>query len=251
MSVPATKLVAAATTSKPRFRVAEGRGLRVQELSLEETVRHLLGHPLPIPFVDTERIPYRVLHDEYHLPHEVCMEIQLVWRTIHMMEYRRVNPTWPRFTSLATVARTIAPLYVGLQHEVFRVFFLDKKRNVLGVIGSEGFSNQVVMPNQEMANIVEYVRSHPEVAGVMLVHNHPWAPGHPEQYKPAPSNVDERLTHTLATLLAPFEVPVLDHLIVTTLRDPKNPDEGFDVTFPSKALRLGVYSFRTHNHSLE
>lgn len=249
MSIPSMKLPPAAP-SKPRFRVAEGRGLRVQELSLDETVRHLLGRSLPIPFVETEHIPYRVLLNEYQLPHEVCMEIQLMWRTIHMMEYRRVLPTWPRFQTLHTVARTIAPLYVGLQHEVFRVFFLDKRRKVLQVIGSEGFSDKVILPNQEMAYIVEYVRSHPEVAGVMLVHNHPWTPDKPEEYKPAPSNVDERLTLTLASLLAPFEVPVLDHLIVTTLRDPKNPDEGFDVTFPSKALRLGFYSFRSHEHPL-
>ena len=249
MSVPMTHILTAAR-STPRFRVAEGRGLRVQELSLDETARHLLGRPLPIPFVETEHIPYKVLHLEYQLPHEICMEIQLMWRMVHMMEYRRVIPTWPRFATLNTVARTIAPLYVGLQHEVFRIFFLDKKRKVLEVIGVEGVSNQVALPDQEMAHIVEYVRSHPEVRGVMLAHNHPWTPGKPEQYRPTPSNVDERLTHMLASLLAPFEVAVLDHLIVTTLRDPKNPEEWFDVTFPSRALRLGIYSMRSHEHSL-
>jgi DNA repair protein RadC len=236
--------------AKPRFRVNIGHGKPVQELSLEETARILLGKPLPVPFAETENIDYKILHTEYHLPHEVCMEIQLLWRMVHMMEYRRVVPTWPRFTSFTAMARTIAPLYMGLRHEVFRIFFLDKTKKVIEVIGAEGFNDKVLLPGPELNHLIEFARTHPTVRYALFTHNHPWAADKPDEYQPKPSDIDAVLTTKLMAGLAPFDVSVLDHVVVTTLRDPKTPNHNgdFDLVMTQRGINLGFYSFRGHGH---
>lgn len=104
------------------------------------------------------------------------------------------------------VARIFRPAIAGLPHEEFWVLYLSSANTVVGKekVSQGGVSGTVVDHRLVIKRAIELLAS-----GIILVHNHPSGVAQP-------SDDDKRLTRKIAEAASLFDIPVLDHLIVTT-----------------------------------
>ena len=91
-----------------------------------------------------------------------------------------------------------------LDHEEFRVLFLDKKNHLIAdeVQGVGTVDHAPVYPREIMRRALELCAS-----AIILVHNHPSG-------DPQPSADDIHLTHQIIAIGKPLKVTVHDHLII-------------------------------------
>ncbi|MGH6868056.1 MAG: JAB domain-containing protein, partial [Methylocella sp.] len=91
-----------------------------------------------------------------------------------------------------------------LDHEEFRVLFLDKKNHLIAdeVQGVGTVDHAPVYPREIMRRALELSAS-----AIILVHNHPSG-------DPQPSTDDIYLTHQIIAVGKPLKVGVHDHLII-------------------------------------
>jgi len=91
-----------------------------------------------------------------------------------------------------------------LDHEEFRVLFLDKKNCLIAdeVQGVGTVDHAPVYPREIMRRALELSAS-----AIILVHNHPSG-------DPQPSTDDIHLTHQIIAVGKPLKVAVHDHLII-------------------------------------
>jgi DNA repair protein RadC len=91
-----------------------------------------------------------------------------------------------------------------LDHEEFRVLFLDKKNQLLAdeVQGVGTVDHAPVYPREIMRRALEL-----SACAIILVHNHPSG-------DPQPSTEDIQLTHQIIAVGKPLKVVVHDHLII-------------------------------------
>lgn len=91
-----------------------------------------------------------------------------------------------------------------LDHEEFRVLFLDKKNHLIAdeVQGVGTVDHAPVYPREIMRRALELCAS-----AIILVHNHPSG-------DPQPSADDIHLTHQIIAVGKPLKVTVHDHLII-------------------------------------
>ena len=92
-----------------------------------------------------------------------------------------------------------------LEHEVFRVVFLDAQHRVIEL--QQMFRGTVTQTSVYPREVVKTSLAL-NAAAVILAHNHPSGAAEP-------SRADEYLTQTLKTALQLVDVRVLDHLVVT------------------------------------
>ncbi|AWW30161.1 DNA repair protein [Echinicola strongylocentroti] len=100
--------------------------------------------------------------------------------------------------------------------EQFKVMLLNRSNRVLGVVdvSTGGTSGTVADPKIIFAAAVKSNSS-----GMILVHNHPSG-------NRFPSNADNNLTERMVNLGKLMELPVLDHIIVTSESYYSYADEG-------------------------
>jgi DNA repair protein RadC len=105
------------------------------------------------------------------------------------------------FTTVVDYCRTAMAF---LDHEEFRVLFLDKKNCLIAdeVQGVGTVDHAPVYPREIMRRALELSAS-----AIILVHNHPSG-------DPQPSTDDIHLTHQIIAVGKPLKVAVHDHLII-------------------------------------
>jgi DNA repair protein RadC len=108
---------------------------------------------------------------------------------------------------LNNIDKVIEYAYLTMGHlsqEQFRVFFLNKKYYLIHEeIVQKGTLDEVPLyPRTLMAKCLEF-----NAANIILVHNHPSG-------DPSPSKADVDLTKALEKALAPFQIRILDHIII-------------------------------------
>ena len=111
------------------------------------------------------------------------------------------RPSLSSFSAVIDYCRTAMAF---LDHEEFRILFLDKKNFLIAdeVQGVGTVDHAPVYPREIMRRALELSAS-----ALILVHNHP--SGDPE-----PSAEDIYLTHQIIAVGAPLKVNVHDHLII-------------------------------------
>ncbi|PPE06354.1 JAB domain-containing protein [Holospora curviuscula] len=97
--------------------------------------------------------------------------------------------------------------YITMSHlsqEEFRVFFLNKKYELIHeeTIQTGTLDEVALYPRPLMRRCLEL-----NSANLILIHNHPSG-------DPRPSRADIALTHALETALFPFQIHILDHIIM-------------------------------------
>ena len=97
------------------------------------------------------------------------------------------------------------PVMKGLQHEECWIVFLNRALYVMGrqKVSSGGLSSTTI----DNGMIVRMVMERKDVREVVLVHNHP-------SHNPRPGRADIENTLLLKKALEPFEIGLLDHVIV-------------------------------------
>jgi DNA repair protein RadC len=102
-------------------------------------------------------------------------------------------------------ARDLAFLHLaGLDRECFAVAFLDAQHRLIAF--DELFFGTLTATAVYVREVARRALTH-NAAAVVLAHNHPSGVAEP-------SRADEALTEHIRNVLAPFQVTVLDHLIV-------------------------------------
>ena len=109
--------------------------------------------------------------------------------------------TLSSFSAVVDYCRTVMAF---LDHEEFRVLFLDKKNCLIAdeVQGVGTVDHAPVYPREIMRRALEL-----SACAIILVHNHPSG-------DPQPSADDIHLTHQIIAVGKPLKVTVHDHLIV-------------------------------------
>ncbi len=107
-------------------------------------------------------------------------------------------------SSPASVRDYLRLQFVGKEHEVFVVLFLDAQNRVLGT--EELFRGTLTQTSVYPREVVKRALRH-NAAAVILAHNHPSGVAEP-------SRSDEALTSALKQALALVDVKVLDHFVV-------------------------------------
>ena len=109
-----------------------------------------------------------------------------------------------RYTCSDDVAQFLCDKFVGLEHEVFAVFFLDAQHRLIEF--SEMFRGTLTSTSVHPREILK--RALKLNAGAIIIsHNHPSGCC-------ADSNADRKLTQRLQEILALIDVKLLDHIIV-------------------------------------
>ena len=111
------------------------------------------------------------------------------------------RPSLSSFSAVVDYCRTAMAF---LDHEEFRVLFLDKKNHLIAdeVQGVGTVDHAPVYPREIMRRALELSAS-----AIILVHNHPSG-------DPRPSTEDIRLTHQIIAVGKPLNIAVHDHLII-------------------------------------
>jgi DNA repair protein RadC len=111
------------------------------------------------------------------------------------------RPSMTRFSEVIDYCRA-AMAYID--HEEFRILFLDKKNRLIAdeVQGVGTVDHAPVYPREIMRRALEL-----SATAVILVHNHPSG-------DPTPSEEDIQMTRRIIALAQPLNVTVHDHLIV-------------------------------------
>ena len=111
------------------------------------------------------------------------------------------RPSLSSFSAVVDYCRTAMAF---LDHEEFRVLFLDKKNHLIAdeVQGVGTVDHAPVYPREIMRRALELSAS-----AIILVHNHPSG-------DPQPSTDDIHLTHQIIAVGKPLKVAVHDHLII-------------------------------------
>src|ERR1700730_1998254 len=109
------------------------------------------------------------------------------------------QPSLARFAAVVEYCRTAMAL---LDHEEFRVLFLDNHLIADEVQGVGTVDHAPVYPREIMRRALELGAS-----AIILVHNHPSG-------DPQPSTDDINLTHQIVAVGKPLKVAVHDHLII-------------------------------------
>jgi DNA repair protein RadC len=109
--------------------------------------------------------------------------------------------TLSTFSAVVDYCRTVMAF---LDHEEFRVLFLDKKNCLIAdeVQGVGTVDHAPVYPREIMRRALEL-----SACAIILVHNHPSG-------DPQPSTDDIHLTHQIIAVGKPLKVAVHDHLII-------------------------------------
>src|SRR5450631_273361 len=109
--------------------------------------------------------------------------------------------TLSTFSAVVDYCRTVMAF---LDHEEFRVLFLDKKNCLIAdeVQGVGTVDHAPVYPREIMRRALEL-----SACAIILVHNHPSG-------DPQPSADDIHLTHQIIAVGKPLKVAVHDHLII-------------------------------------
>jgi DNA repair protein RadC len=110
----------------------------------------------------------------------------------------------PSLSSFAAVLDYCRTAMAFLDHEEFRVLFLDKKNHLIAdeVQGVGTVDHAPVYPREIMRRALELSAS-----AIILVHNHPSG-------DPRPSTDDIQLTRQIIAVGNPLKVAVHDHLII-------------------------------------
>lgn len=94
--------------------------------------------------------------------------------------------------------------FYGLNHEVFRVLFLDKKHQLIeDELIKKGENDHVNISSKEIVKKALLLSA----SSIILLHNHPSG-------NLNPSNQDIQFTNEMVKILKNLEIKVLDHLIV-------------------------------------
>jgi len=111
------------------------------------------------------------------------------------------RPSLSSFSAVVDYCRTAMAF---LDHEEFRVLFLDKKNHLIAdeVQGVGTVDHAPVYPREIMRRALEL-----SATAIILVHNHPSG-------DPQPSTEDIHLTHQIIAVGKPLKVAVHDHLII-------------------------------------
>jgi DNA repair protein RadC len=106
----------------------------------------------------------------------------------------------PSLSSFAAVVDYCRTAMAFLDHEEFRVLFLDKKNHLVQGVGT--VDHAPVYPREVMRRALEL-----GACAIILVHNHPSG-------DPQPSADDIHLTQQITAVGKPLKVVVHDHLII-------------------------------------
>jgi len=108
------------------------------------------------------------------------------------------------FESPAVVREYLIAHYVGLEHEIFTVLYLDAQNRLIEAV--DMFRGTATQTSVYPREVVKEALSR-NASAVILAHNHPSGLAEP-------SRADEFLTKTLQQALALIDVRVLDHFVV-------------------------------------
>ncbi len=110
----------------------------------------------------------------------------------------------PALSSFSAVVDYCRTAMAFLDHEEFRILFLDKKNHLIAdeVQGVGTVDHAPVYPREIMRRALEL-----NASALILVHNHPSG-------DPQPSTDDIHLTHQIIAVGKPLNVAVHDHLII-------------------------------------
>lgn len=110
----------------------------------------------------------------------------------------------PPLSSFSAVVDYCRSAMAFLDHEEFRILFLDKKNQLIAdeVQGIGTIDHAPVYPREIMRRALEL-----GACAIILVHNHPSG-------DPQPSTEDIQLTHQIIAVGKPLKVIVHDHLII-------------------------------------
>jgi len=111
------------------------------------------------------------------------------------------RPSLSSFSAVVDYCRTAMAF---LDHEEFRILFLDKKNHLIAdeVQGVGTVDHAPVYPREVMRRALEL-----NASALILVHNHPSG-------DPQPSTDDIHITHQIIAVGKPLNVAVHDHLII-------------------------------------
>ena len=103
------------------------------------------------------------------------------------------------------VFRMMLPLLKGLDHEESWVLYLNRARYLVGTekLTSGTADSTAFDPKYILKRVFER-----QASAIILVHNHPSG-------NPMPGETDRRETRRLQLALRPFDIPLLDHIIVS------------------------------------
>jgi DNA repair protein RadC len=107
-------------------------------------------------------------------------------------------------TNSDMIYRKMIPIMKGLDHEEFWIVYLNRANFIIGkeMVSSGGLSSTVVDSKIIVRKAVEK-----EASGIIMVHNHPSG-------NPQPGTADIKTTENLKRALDPFEISLLDHIVV-------------------------------------
>lgn len=127
------------------------------------------------------------------------------------------NSQRPKISTSQDVYDLVITTWEGIDHfESFKVLMINRANRVLGVktISTGGVTGTVADPR-----IIFQTAILANASGIILLHNHPSG-------NLPPSDSDLSLTHKLKKAGVLLEIPVLDHIIVTSERYFSFADEG-------------------------
>jgi DNA repair protein RadC len=137
------------------------------------------------------------------LSEAAILELKIVAETAKRFAKVRLEkrPCMGSFSTLLAYCRTAMAF---LDHEEFRILFLDKKNGLIAdeVQGVGTVDHAPVYPREIMRRALEL-----NATALILVHNHPSG-------EPSPSAVDIHLTNQIVALGKSLNVAVHDHLII-------------------------------------
>ena len=107
-------------------------------------------------------------------------------------------------TGPGMIYKFMLPILKGLDHEECWVIFLNRANYILSKekITTGGMSSTVIDIKMIVRKIIEK-----KASGIVLIHNHPSG-------NPRPGKADIRQTETLKKALEPFDVSLIDHIVV-------------------------------------
>ncbi|HUB64844.1 MAG TPA: DNA repair protein RadC [Methylocella sp.] len=161
------------------------------------------GNKAHVSFAEAVSARPERLREIEGLGEAAIVELKIVEAAARRLAKSQIEKRLPlsSFSAVVDYCRTVMAF---LDHEEFRVLFLDKKNCLIAdeVQGVGTIDHAPVYPREIMRRALELGAS-----AIILVHNHPSG-------DPQPSTEDIHLTHQIIAVGKPLKVAVHDHLII-------------------------------------
>ncbi len=148
--------------------------------------------------------PAAALQEVKGMGHAKACQIKAALELAKRFSQQRWNRQEVRIQSSEDVYRYLHLRLRDLSREVFQVLFLTTRHDIIAdkILFEGSLTESVVSPREIISTALQHA-----AAAVILAHNHPSGDPHP-------SAEDKKVTEKIVLACRPFDLSVLDHLII-------------------------------------